>query len=816
MNKNNFEKYQSIINRLRGLVNKPDFEKKFNAATKHLPNSERFLLKMELKRLAAPCTRLIDLRGHVTGECRPYEHDGRIHFLDDEAIKVFEENLAYYEGYTFGVYEATMNTENNFRVMYQKEKQQREAQLAAEKSGKFNTSEKLYYPATFLSTRVYHDRKEERMLFAIPVIFYINDTQEIKLTSSDISPHGLRVKASKHQHFHLDQSITIRFVGLEQEFHFGNQNTFSYVVRNIHQQGDIQLIGLERIDIGEKDSFLNFLQGFIQGNKRRYKINLENTIEALKIRTFEHFAVPKVSELPVYLINNNGELEPRYALTCANNQPLFQYWLNEKGQQTLCYLLNSERINRVIKAANANRSLIVYCFTHHSHGHTFFYTADHEQLKEDSQFAKQYLRFASAQKSFKVLSLQYHTVHPERGYTPYTLANTLAPKDEYLNLPLSDEVKAILADLPGFVTISDFTSEQLRNDYSAFTTVNIDTSKIKQFGHKPQTNLIRVDEVGLNYKNHRQEPRFIYSTPVSFTHKKINYQAYSKDFSTSGICIASDIPIDVDKGDVLKLTFDKLQQITTSFSLKDIPYEVVRVNKSKTIINMKVFVEKHQHIGRSFFRLLINKNKDKLKTDEYALMIPGLSKALRNIYSRTMTIPSLMIQSSGSRYKTEVIIASELTGALFDELQHLSNHPQQFNLYPLLSRLTEGDVSDAGLKKMLPKDPPVSTELYIAINSNEPIVNKAVSVKFAHELETVKLKKIFIQNALKKGQFFCLKLVLSRTEAPDMAHLNPELSYIGSYLIHRAKQLEQQIWSVSGTLRCYDMTEEAMLRFHYT
>ena len=60
-----FSKYSKIIQQFRGQVNRSDFEPKFAKATEGLAKTERFLLKMELKRLASPCTRLIDLRGHV-------------------------------------------------------------------------------------------------------------------------------------------------------------------------------------------------------------------------------------------------------------------------------------------------------------------------------------------------------------------------------------------------------------------------------------------------------------------------------------------------------------------------------------------------------------------------------------------------------------------------------------------------------------------------------------------------------------------------------------------------------------------------------
>ena len=88
-----FSKYQKIIDQFSGKVFDSDFEARFSAVTKNIPKTERFLLKMELKRLASPCTRLVDLRGHVDGECRPYEHESRVHFLDELAIRVFEQAL---------------------------------------------------------------------------------------------------------------------------------------------------------------------------------------------------------------------------------------------------------------------------------------------------------------------------------------------------------------------------------------------------------------------------------------------------------------------------------------------------------------------------------------------------------------------------------------------------------------------------------------------------------------------------------------------------------------------------------------------------
>jgi hypothetical protein len=46
-----------------------------------------------------------------------------------------------------------------------------------------------------------------------------------------------------------------------------------------------------------------------------------------------------------------------------------------------------------------------------------------------------------------------------------------------------------------------------------------------------------------------------------------------------------------------------------------------------------------------------------------------------------------------------------------------------------------------------------------------------------------------------------------------MGYLNPELSYISSYAIHRGKQIEQDIWSVSGLIQVIDITQEVLFRY---
>jgi len=809
-----FSKYKTIIDDFKGQVLNSDFEARYTLLTKKIPKTERFLLKMELKRLAASCTRLIDLRGHVDGECRPFEQDERIHYLDDIAIKVFQESVAEYGGYTFGVYEAAMNTENNFRVIYQKEKTQLNNPIES-KVTKPKIFEKTQYPAELYNFGPYFNRSEERMNYAISIQVFLNEKHSIEATSSDISTDGCKFRFSKAENIKVRQMVTIKFVGLENDFQFGTDSNFTYEIRNIQTFEDMQLVGVCRVyTVDERrDGFKHFLKGFIQGNKRRYKINLDNSIKALQSRSFEQFLLPKLNELPIFIEDKHGVEQPRYALTCHNNQNVVQYWQDENRQSTLNCLVTQERLIRLKKAKKLSKSLIVYSFIHNSQGKSYFYSADDIQLLEDEDFRTQFLAFAADKTSFAITQLSLLTLDPELANSPLTLANTLTKKDQYLNLPLSDDVNHTLSKLSSIVVAHEINDNMIKAFYQELSFENINTTKLKRFGHKRSANK-SVDNVGINYNNQRQEPRFKYKTPLVTIANKVQWRGYSIDFSASGLKVEFEQTVQLKKGDIVDVSFPALQKITSAFDLKELPYEVMRVNKAKTVVNFRVHVEQHQHIGRAFFKALIQKNKDKLTLDEHTMLSPGLAKALRNIYSGSLTIPSLVIQTSGSRYKIEAITTNHDNAKILSYCKQLSDREKHYNLYPLLNNMQATSLMHSTLKKMQPDDEPINDVLYISINFDNEMVDHAVTTKLGTELQSETLRKMFISKALKRGKFICLQVKLSRTGAPDMAYLNPELSYISSYAIHRGKQIEQDIWSVAGVVQLFDITQETLIRHH--
>jgi hypothetical protein len=814
MNKD-FSKYQKIIDEFSGQVLNSDFEARFNAVTKKIPKTERFLLKMELKRLAAPCSRVIDLRGHVDGECKTFEHEDRIHFLDNLASLVFTEAFSRYGGYTLGVYEATMNTKNNFRVIYQKEKSKINKNPSEDTT---KILEKSQYPAQFYSFGPYYNRVEERMNFVISIQVTIDKEPGFECSTLDLSVNGCKFRVNSLKPFSIGQQMSLRFSGLEEQFQLSADSDFIYEIKNVTVLDNMQLIGVKRINQEKPgtDAFTQYLVSFIQVNKRRYKINLDNTISALQARSFEQYVLPKSNELPIFIEKNANILTPKYALICNNNQGIYQYWQDEKHYSTLYCLITPERIVRLRKLALSGKSLLVFSFIHKSQGKSYFYTADEIQLAEDPEFMPHFLGFAASKEHFSVTQLDLLDVVPNRAESPFTLSNSITKQNEYFNAPIPEEIKVLLDKTPYIVVVSNVTQEESMQAYQSLSFEGINTVKLKRFGHKRLSKPFSVDEVGINYRNQRQELRFTYKTPASIEIDQVISQGSSINFSTSGLKIELDKATTIVAGDIVYLGFPKLQKITSSFDLTGLPYEVMRVNRAKTMVNLRVFVEKHQHVGRKFFKVLIDKNRDKLTSDEYVQSTPGLVKALRNIYSGSSNTLSLIVQTSGSRYKSEVIAGGDSDGKLMSAMKQLSDRSSYYNLYPIFGHAEIMTSLTAKLKKMPHTQTASSKVLYIAINTSFDTVDKSVTIKLSSELDNEELKQKFIHQALKNGKFFCVMMKLSRAAEPDMSYLNPELSYISSYAIHRGKQIEQDIWSVTGIAQVFDITKAVLFNYRLT
>ena len=814
MTATDLQQYIGVIDRMKSLLNSADFDQVFSLLTSDLPKSKQFLLKMELKRMAQPCNYYIDLRGHVDADVKPYDYMGKTHYMDDNAVKIFETGLKQYGSFTLGLYEEVLNTENNFRVMHRKQTEERvrnalEGDVDNIDSDSEQDSEIPALYAKLINFGQHTARRDERMHFSIDVALEINE-QRISASTSDLSVSGCKLKLQQPVKADIGQLVKLHFTALEQEFVLGLADGVLYKIIDIEQQATNSYWRLERQQSENEAQFAEFLKRFISGNKRRYKVNLDHVSQSLLSKGYEQFFVPRTSSLPVFIAVKNGQPMPFCALTTEYNKPVWQYFLDEQHQAVFISILNVKRLKTLLQKTSVEMSTILYSFTHAVQGKLFFYSATSEELAESEQLKELFLGFGASKPSWRVFHLNLQRTRAALAEIPVTIPEQSSVKTP---APLSNLIKQFIQDVRYIVSLSDITGNENTFWYQSYPVDQQQLKLLAQFGHKKLVNQPPCEAVAVQYVNLRSESRYLYKTAVTVAERDspLAFSGHSRDFSSKGLQLETTLPVRYKKGDVLLLSLPDMQKISNKYALSALPYEVMAVSKSRTIMNLRAIEGSEPHTGRLFFQQLIQNNRAKLTLAEESPKYPGLALALRNLYMNAHSHFTLYVHRKGLRYEISTLAKGSQGNSLHQLLSIYSNDPQQLDLALILQNNAISLHFAQQLKQMKRFDGPRAFELFIIIDRSSAVPK--LECRYDYEFISEQAKQQFVLTALQNSILFCYKMLLSRTGRPDTEFIAPELTYISTYAIHKAKQLEEELWSVAGAIDVIAISAEIPWRF---
>lgn len=814
MTAEDLQEYVGVIDRMKSLLNSADFDQVFSLLTSDIPKSKQFLLKMELKRMAQPCNYFIDLRGHVDGDVKPYEYKGKTHYMDNNAIKVFENGLKQYGSYTLGLYEEVRNTENNFRVMHRKETEERvKTALQQSASGKSHDEEDDLPPqvADVVSFGSYTTRRDERMNYAIEVEIELNK-QRITASTSDLSVSGCKVKLTKPVKVNAGVELKLYFTGLEQEFMLGLKDGVNYKVVDTETQGQNYYLRLQRLQDSNEQQFADFLQKFITGNKRRYKVNLDSVCQSMRTKGYEQFYLPRLSSLPVFIAVKDGQPIPMFALTTEYNRAIWHYFLDEQHQAVFDSLLSVKRLKPLLQQSGDEKSTILYCFTHAAKGKLFFYSATSEELAASEQLKELFLGFGASKPSWRILHCNLLRTAATMAEMPATVPEQYAVKKSVSQAPL---IKGLLQDLRYIVSLTDISSTESSFWYQSYPVNQQQLKLLAQFGHKKRAGIASCEAIPVQYVNLRSESRYLYKTAVMVKdpQNQTELSGHSRDFSSKGLQLETTLPVRFNKGDILRLRLPDMQKISNRHNLSELAYEVMAVSKSHTIMNLRAAETEEPHIGRLFFQQLIQSNRAKLTPAEESPKYPGLSTALRNMYLNSQNSFALFLHRKGIRYEINTVAKSSDSSSLYQLLNLYQQHSNGIDLNMILRNNAASLQFAQQLKQMKRFDNAKSYELFIALSDDAAGTNAAADCRYDYEFSSEQHKQQFVLDALQQGSLFCFRLTLSRTGRPDTDYIAAEMNYISAYAIHKAKQLEEELWSVAGVIDIIDISAEVPWRY---
>ncbi len=811
--------FAGIIERLKPLLNTSEFSEVFNILTAEIPKPKQFLLKMELKRLGQPCGYYIDLRGKVDGEVRPYEHKGKTHYMDDTAIKAFERGIKRYGQYTLGLYEEVTNTDNNYRVRHKQETNQRiqavisgDPLLAKEPAAENAEDEKA--GPSLIQFASYCSRGEERMNFIIDIEIEVEDGEHFQASTVDLSVSGSKLKVPNSRRLQAGQKIAIFFRGLEQEFTLGNDNGIAYLVLDTEVVERAQYVRVKRITENENKGFADFLKNFINGNKRRYKVNLDNTLDAVVVKGYEQFYLPRISSLPVFLAVRDGFPVPICALTTENNRQLVQYFQDERQLSVLIQILSGKRLKACLGKAPLERSTTLYCFTHAAKGKLYYYSATADELAQTPHLQNVFFGFGAQKPSWRVFHLVVHRTHPADAHVLLSLPDSADSEISKLNQPPPQLVQNMIQDFRYVACLTDITQQESTLLYQQISFDESLLGQLKVYGHPKLDEIPPLESVAVQYVNLRAEGRFLYKTKVML---KVNSQHYieaiTRDFSSKGLQIEVSETISYQKGDKVQLALPDMQKISSKYGLTDLEYEVMAVSKSQLVMNLRIIEGETPHQGRLFFEQLIKSNRAKLTLAEETPKFAGLGQALRNMYVKALNSFPFFMHRHGIRYDLNVIGRGAEPNNLHRLLGIFHDKQQKFNLQPMLRNNATNLHFANQLKLMKRQDAPKSFELFIRFRQGQSKMEQSFVTEYDFDLKTAQARQYFVQDALANDLLFCFRIFLSRTGRPDTEHINKELSYVSVYAIHKAKVLEEELWSVVGVGDVIDISDEILLRY---
>ncbi|UAA40018.1 PilZ domain-containing protein [Paraneptunicella aestuarii] len=816
------EQYRDIIEQLKPFVKEPDFNKILDQVAAKVPKPKRFLLKMELKRLARPCTRIIDLRGRVDGECHPHDHEGTTHFMDDVAREVFESQVRIFGEYTLGVYEAVNNTENNFRVMQQKERQSDDPHqnnpLYTSANKQVAKPEPEEEPVSYIvPTHCFASnaqRSEERMNFAINVELFSELNKSVQATSIDLSVNGLRIKTDSKSIFKMNETYHVFFRGLESEYALDRRNGIPYKVVKIERNDDEQRIGLKRSEDPKHANFETFLTQFIKGNKRRYKVNIDNTLQAIQSKSYEQYYIPNFTSIPVYIEHIDEIYRPRFILSNDCNKSSIYYWSDEQNQLCFSNLLNSRRITKAI--TSGMNEFFVYAFNNVSNEKVFFYSASNFELASNDEIRKAYQGFASRKASWRIYKVQLTTASSNQSFRPLSLPDDIGDNVRKENQPPAPRLLAKLKHISHIALVTDITDPVSTIAYQKYQVAKNHLPIIKKFGHAKTGKPDPLSVFRFKYQNLRAENRYQLRTPIELSHLGKIYKGITDDVSPGGMRLELETPFDGHTYAIIEMALPKLQAMTKKYELSGLLYEVRNISKDGKVVNLKTFKEEDSTsipVAYRFFSELIKNNRKKLKSDLDEEEFPGIGEALKNIYANNVLNIGFFLKKRGIHLVPDAMTKPAHYNRLLPMFTHGCPERDTQTALPLYSAdKKDSQYIPETLKTMSTSTNPVARELFIAYKPDAATPEEAFKGVFYDHFSDEKEQQDFIAKAIKQGRFFAIRIFVARTGRPDTDLLRLEMSYVNMYAQHKAKSLEKDLWEVTGVGDIIDVTDESMRR----
>lgn len=805
----NIDEYRPLIEQLKPLIKDPEFEDLLVRFLRSEPAKVQFFIKMELKRLAEPCIRVIDTRSRA-GEAAQEVAAGSItHYLDGPTRSVFDAQMKIFGRYTMGVYEAVTEKDKALKVAAKMQPANAVTEEVVDDQQEVVSS--IYnIPLLHLGKSI--KRQSERLILSAKVRATLPGDREIDASISDFSIQGMKLRVDANMYIieNAEIRVDLSFMRARDDHKPGSWQA-TYRLLGVHKQNNLyQWLRLQRID---NDAQLSErIQRYFDAQHQRLTVDTDASVESVRARGFEDAYFRQMSAAPILIGLGQNGLEPQISIRSEANKDIFDYWRGLDGNVWLGDMFPPARLREMAGNARKGQATILYCFNHLSAGKLHYYCASFEQLAKDG-LADLFLGFASQRDSFRVFSASIHTLSMDNAERPLSLPDD---QTELKQQTLDRVTRNKLKPLKGVVYLFDITSRAGSAAYRAnFNASSGNPNDLKCY--QIQTGKSELREEAFEFRHQRSETRYLYRTPIEARMAERASSGTTLNLSGKGLQIQLKKPLPLALGDLMRVSMPQLQKLDKKVKLTEIPYRVVAMNQSQTLISLRVNSDTVHPTVVPFMKNLLQNNASKLKKAAENLTLPEYISSLRNMLVPTLPHLAMFVSRIDKRVTISHVASSNDDNGLVSFLQQLFLQTERkFTDGVNLTFLQRGERFNQTMLRPLRVLQEGGGCCYVEclVSANRNMKDKVDNIDCLYVMPNTAPEqlKAFMETAKTKSDLFALRLTLSRYGDPDLMSINRELHYISEYATHKAQALEKQLSSIMGIGEIVDITDEMMIR----
>ncbi|MBE0439373.1 MAG: PilZ domain-containing protein [Gammaproteobacteria bacterium] len=723
-----------------------------------------FLRRLEQQRLQKPCTKIIDLRGKVVGECQAYSFGGLTHYLDDRAYLLAKQLLDRCNGrYTIGVNEALLKALKSLagQPLETHHKSESKPILLRDKDS-----------IQFIAFDTLLARKEPRIYYTTAIELRISDVL-YHASTVDITTSSIRIVMKRAFTLSQDDSVTVNFTEFCADPSAQQMARVNYSIFRV-EQDDLHSYAILVRQRDDDSVITQWLDNWSQQH---------NTLEHL--------------DLDDLLLN----LASHYYLrlfTATLTSPLF--WLsdtNAKDRIQIINLSNSAKKFDALRLANHAIDFSVVPFDRLLNQQRFLlivYPEDNHLKSaviptENKTKIADALVWSSQHKQAYVLLLQTQASKVNLGLIESELDQL---KD--LNTDSTDALVDRLSAISHLAVLTDI-SASCQNSMPAVNTTEDHSFVPPDFvpwqGHIPKPSPI------CPYINSKH-PRYFIKTAITLNLNNTSFDLLTNDVSITGVSLSLNGYFDIEPETNVNLNFTRWQSQTKAVKLNAVPYTIKRVDhwQGTTTLGLERNINACAESINRFFIAAIDRNKTQLAHNDQSYFVSQQSRVLNDTAGKILSavplyfgmdannkriLQAIAANSVSDKYPTELWYALQQLVTVLSEQLKLADNRIQFGLY------CHSDNSG---------------NWHLATD---------------YHLTKPPQKAVFINRALHCQQFYFFHCSLSPIKSvllEQQDDLNQQLVKIRHHSSHKVKQIREVLTSLFAIGELNDITDILTAVYH--